>query len=131
VIKILEEIELIEETDDFLKFKVNNLKLRKLTHFIIENGKNEEFHLVEMELLLNSFKLVDLNNMKIGKDVVDMIVDLINNEKYMDVNLDYKLFFNKIKNLEKILDKDLCIAGEITAFKGSLKSDYNLSLIKS
>ncbi len=128
MIKVLEEIELIEETDDFLKFKVVDLNLHKLIHFIIENGKNEEFHLVEMELLLNSMKILDLNHIEIGKKIYDMLLDLIYNEKYMDVNLDYKHFFNKIKDLNKTLDKELCVTGEIIAFKGSLKSDYNLSL---
>ncbi len=128
MIKVLEEIELIEETDDFLKFKVNDLNLHKLIHFIIKNGKNEEFHLVEMDLLLNSMKILDLNHIVIGKKIYDMLLDLIHNEKYMDVNLDYKHFFNKIKDLDKTLDKEMCVTGEIIGFKGSLKSDYNLSL---
>ena len=48
----LHEIRIIEETDKYLKIIVEGLSFLRLFNFILEQGKKEEFHLVEMELLL-------------------------------------------------------------------------------
>ena len=61
----LNEIRIIEETDHFLKIIVENLSLLRLINFILEQGKKEEFHLVEMDLLLKILIIINYKLLKV------------------------------------------------------------------
>ena len=49
---MLEEMRLLKETNDYLKFKVENLKISKIVELIVDSGQYEELHLVELEILI-------------------------------------------------------------------------------
>ena len=75
MIIILKDLELVEETDEYLKFKVNDLNITKLITFLVDYGEREEFHLAELELLLISLNLLHSETQSKIRQNIDLIND--------------------------------------------------------
>ena len=127
----LNEIRIIEETDHFLKIIVENLSLLRLINFILEQGKKEEFHLVEMDLLLKILDESKIVNKEIGKNVYKTLSNFLQNEEYMDFNLNSKQLLDGIEKLKTLITEKMIINGEIKAFKNSPASEYNIVINES
>jgi hypothetical protein len=125
----LEEITLLEETDDHLKFKITELKLSKLITFISVQGQVEEFHLVELELLLFLLNKLNSSNNQLNEFIVK-INNYMSKQLFLDFSWDYKKFYHKLSGLNEIIDQDLMINGEFLSYKGSFHSDFDLELKK-
>lgn len=122
----LHEIRIIEETDEYLKIIVEGLSFSRLINFILEQGKKEEFHLVEMELLLKILVESKIVEKEIGKNVYKTLSDFLQNEEYMDFNLNSKQLLDEIEKLKTLITEKMMINGEIKAFKNSPSSEYNI-----
>ena len=127
---LLNEIKIIEETDEYLKIEIKDLSALKLVNFLLEQGKKEEFHLVEMELLLNILKQSYLSSEQPGKDIYQVLTEFLHNEGYMDFNLDSEQLLNKIEYLKTLIPDKTIVNGEIKAFKNSAHSEFNLVIHK-
>ena len=122
----LHEIRIIEETDKYLKIIVEGLSFLRLFNFILEQGKKEEFHLVEMELLLKILDESKIVENEIGKNVYKILSKFLQNEEYMDFNLNSKQLIDEIEKLKTLIPEKMMINGEIKAFKNSPTSEYNI-----
>jgi len=122
----LNEIRIIEETDSYLKIIIEDLSFLRLINFVIEQGKNEEYHLVEMELLLIILKESNIVEKEIGKNVYNTLSNFLQNEEYMDFNMNSKQLLDAIEKLKTLITENMKINGEIKAFKNSPTSEYNI-----
>jgi hypothetical protein len=122
----LHEIRIIEETDKYLKIIVEGLSFSRLINFILKQGKKEEFHLVEMELLLKILDESKIVEKEVGKNVYKTLSHFLQNEEYMDFNLNSKQLLDEIEKLKTLITEKMMINGEIKAFKNSPTSEYNI-----
>ena len=129
MIIILKELELVEENDEYLKFKVNDVSITKLITFLVEYGEREEFHLAELELLLISLNLLRPETQSKVRQNIDLINDCLENQHYLSFEWDFHHFYNKLAEILNKIDADKIISGEFTAYKGSLKTDFQIQLI--
>ena len=127
----LHEIRIIEETDKYLKIIVEGLSFLRLFNFILEQGKKEEFHLVEMELLLKILDESKIVENEIGKNVYKILSKFLQNEEYMDFNLNSKQLIDEIEKLKTLIPEKMMINGEIKAFKNSPTSEYKILINES
>jgi hypothetical protein len=129
VIIILKDLEFVEETDEYLKFKVNDLSITKLITFLVEYGEREDFHLSELELLLFSLNLLRSETQSKIRQLIDLINDCLENQHYLSFEWDFHHFYNKLAEILNMIDANKIINGEFTAYKGSLKIDFQIHLI--
>ncbi len=129
MIIILNDLEFVEETDKYLKFKVSDLSIAKLITFLVEYGEREEFHLSELELLLFSLNLLHPEAQSKIRQNIDLINECLKNQHYLSFEWDFHHFYNKIAEILNLIDGNKIIIGEFTAYKGSLKTDFQIQLI--
>jgi len=129
VIIILKDLEFVEETDEYLKFNVNDLSITKLINFIVENGEREEFHLAELDLLLFSLNLLHPETQSKIRQNINLINDCLENQNFLSFEWDLHHFYNNVAEILNIIDGNKIITGEFTAYKGSLKTDFQIQLV--
>ena len=128
MIIILKDLEFVEENDEYLKFKVSDLSIAKLITFLVEYGEREEFHLSELELLLFSLNLLHQEAQSKIRQNIDLINDCFENQHYLSFEWDFHHFYNKLAEILNLIDANKIINGEFTAYKGSLKTDFQIQL---
>ena len=128
MIIILKDLEFVEENDEYLKFKVSDLSIAKLITFLVEYGEREEFHLSELELLLFSLNLLHQEAQSKIRQNIDLINECLKNQHYLSFEWDFHHFYNKLAEILNMIDANKIIKGEFTAYKGSLKTDFQIQL---
>lgn len=128
MVTIFNDLEFVEETDNYLKFKANDLSITKLITFLVEHGEREEFHLTELQLLLFSLNLLDLETQSKIRKNIDLINDCLENQHFLSFEWDFQYFYNKLTEIINLIDTDKMINGEITSYKGSIKVDFQIQL---
>jgi hypothetical protein len=123
---MLEEITLLEETNEYLKFKVKNLKILKLIDLIIESGKYEELRMVELEILIYCLKNLYPNDKDNLVEIIRTIDEFFDKKIYLEIEWNFRDFYNQISNLKKTIDTDKEINGIISSLKGSFHSDFDI-----
>lgn len=128
MINIFKDLEFVEETDSYLKFKVNNLSIAKLITFLVEYGEREEFHLAELQLLLFSLGLLPPDIQSKIRQNMNLISECLENQDFLSFEWDFHHFYDKLAEILNVIDSDKIINGEFTAYKGSLKIDFQIQL---
>jgi hypothetical protein len=128
LIIIFQDLQFVEETDTYLKFKINGVRLSDLIKFVVERGKREEFHLVELQLLLFSLNLLEQNSKYKIRSIINLIEDFIDNQRYLSFEWDYKLFYSKLAEIKNMIGSVKILNGEFTAYKGINKTVFSIKI---
>ena len=124
---MLEEISLLEETNEFLRFRVENLKISKIVTYLVDHGQYGDINLVELDLLLYTIEKITPKNEKLN-EIAKLISDCINEQYFLDAEWNYQDFYSKISVIKDIINMDKKISGEFISEKGKFQSDYNIEL---
>ena len=125
---MLNEMTLLKETNEYLKFKVKNLPISKIIDLIIEGGKYEELHLVELEILIYCLKNLSPNKKGALIKIINMLDEFIDKQRFLEIDWDSLDFYNQILKINDIVDTNKMINGEIISYKGSFHSDFNIDI---
>jgi len=128
VVIIFKDLEFIEETDEYLRFKATNLSITRLITFLVEFGKREEFHLAELQLLLYSLNLLDRETQSKIRENLDLIIECLENQQYLSFEWNFQHFYTKLAEIINLINTEKLINGEFTAYKGSPKIDFQIRL---
>lgn len=121
-------MELIEETETYLKFRINSLTIAKLISFLVERGKRDEFHLTELQLLLFSLNLFNLEIQSEIRQVINLIEDCLENQRFLSFEWEYNRFYSDLTKITEALDADIILKGEFTSYKGINKAEFQIQL---
>ena len=125
---MLEEMILLEETNEYLKFKVENLRISKMIDILVESGQFEELHLVELEILFYCLKNLYPDDKGNLKGIINIINEFFDKQTYLEIEWNYLDFFKQISNLKDKINIEKKINGEIVAYKGSFHSDFDIKI---
>lgn len=125
---MMKEMILLDETTDYLKFKVENLKVSKIIDLIVEGGQNEELHLVELEILIYCLKNLYPDEKENLIKIINILDEFIEKQRFLEIDCNFRDFYNQISNIKIVIDTEKMINGEILSYKGSFHSDFDIKL---
>lgn len=109
-------------------YEISDFTVRRFIKKVINQVKKGELHFLHFDFLLKSLWIYPFKNQDKSDKILRWIGDCINNEKHRELEAQKSLLRN-LQNLEKMIDEDYSITGQITYIDPNLMQFKNFALV--